>query len=101
MPDDALHDALCFHLLVIGEVVKHLDPETSRQAPEVQWQRIAGLRDVIVYDSQNDHDGFDIFGAGGNITAPVRRGAAWRVLRYGDATPAHNGGIEAKPEPEL
>ena len=50
LPDDALHDALCFHLLVIGEAVKNLDPETSRQAPEVPWQRIAGLRDVIVHE---------------------------------------------------
>ena len=91
MPDDALHDALCFHLLVIGEVVKHLDPETSRHAPEVQWQRIAGLRDVIVHDSQNDHDGFDIFGAGGasrtgetgsGLAGPPRRRRNARAKRW-------------------
>jgi uncharacterized protein with HEPN domain len=50
LPDDALHDALCFHLLVIGEAVKHLDPETTSQAPEVRWQQIAGLRNVIVHE---------------------------------------------------
>lgn len=50
LPDDALHDALCFQLLVIGEAVKHLDPETMRRAPEVPWQRIAGLRDIIVHE---------------------------------------------------
>ena len=50
LPDDALHDALCFHLVVIGEAVKHLDPATSQQAPEVPWQRIAGLRDMIVHE---------------------------------------------------
>ena len=50
MPDDALHDALCFQLLVIGEAVKNLDSELSRRASEVPWQRIAGLRDVIVHE---------------------------------------------------
>jgi uncharacterized protein with HEPN domain len=50
LPDDALHDALCFQLLVIGEAVKHLDSETSRGAPDVAWEQIAGLRDVIVHE---------------------------------------------------
>ena len=50
LPDDALHDALCFHLLVIGEAVTHLDPETTSQTPDVPWQQIAGLRNVIVHE---------------------------------------------------
>jgi uncharacterized protein with HEPN domain len=50
LPDDALHDALCFHLVVIGEAVKHLDDEATRAAPEVPWRRITGLRDLIVHE---------------------------------------------------
>jgi len=50
LPDDALHDALCFHLIVIGEAVKHLDEETLHSAPDVPWRQIAGLRDVLVHE---------------------------------------------------
>jgi uncharacterized protein with HEPN domain len=50
LPEDALHDALCFQLLVIGEAVKHLDSDTTSQAPGVPWPRIAGLRDVIAHE---------------------------------------------------
>ena len=50
LPDDALHDALCFQLLVIGEAVKYLDPDVTDRVPGVPWQRIAGLRDVIVHE---------------------------------------------------
>jgi len=50
LPDNALHDALCFHLAVIGEAVKHLDDDTIRATPEVPWRRIMGLRDVIVHE---------------------------------------------------
>ena len=50
LPDAALHDALCFQLLVIGEAVKHLDAVDRAAAPEVPWQKIAGLRDVLVHE---------------------------------------------------
>ncbi|MCY7302583.1 MAG: DUF86 domain-containing protein [Thermoleophilia bacterium] len=50
LPDDALHDAWCFQLLVIGEAVQHLDQETTSRAPDVGWRRIAGIRDVIVHE---------------------------------------------------
>ena len=42
LPDAALHDALCFQLLVIGEAVKYLDPETTGQAPDVPRGRFQG-----------------------------------------------------------
>ncbi len=50
LPDAALHDALCFQLLVIGEAVKHLDPDDRAAGSGVPWQRIAGLRDIIVHE---------------------------------------------------
>jgi uncharacterized protein with HEPN domain len=50
LPDDALHDALCFQLVVIGEAVKSLDEEVCASAPEVPWRLIAGLRDVILHE---------------------------------------------------
>lgn len=41
-------------LLVVGEAVKRISPETRSLAPNVPWKQIAGMRDRLV------HDYFDI-----------------------------------------
>lgn len=41
-------------LLVDGEAVKRISPETKALAPNVPWKQIAGMRDRLV------HDYFDI-----------------------------------------
>jgi uncharacterized protein with HEPN domain len=48
--DPLLHDALLFQFVVIGEAVKHLDPEVRESAPEIPWADIAGLRDLIAHE---------------------------------------------------
>jgi len=48
--DPLLHDALLFQFVVIGEAVKHLNPETRESAPEIPWTDIAGLRDLIAHE---------------------------------------------------
>jgi uncharacterized protein with HEPN domain len=45
-----LHDALLLQLVVIGEAVKHLTPETRDSTPEIPWANIAGLRDLIAHE---------------------------------------------------
>ena len=47
--DPLLHDALLFQFIVIGEAVKNLQ-ETRSQAPEIPWDDIAGLRDLIAHE---------------------------------------------------
>jgi len=42
-------DAVVRNLAIVGEAVKQLGPEVRAQAPEVEWQRIAGLRDILVH----------------------------------------------------
>jgi uncharacterized protein with HEPN domain len=37
-------------LEVIGEAAKHLPPDLRSRAPHVEWQKIAGLRDVLVHE---------------------------------------------------
>lgn len=53
-PTDArttlLHDALLFQFVVIGEAVKNLAPETRASAPEIPWEDVAGLRDLIAHE---------------------------------------------------
>ncbi len=47
--DDKTLDAVVRNLEVIGEAVKQL-PEPFRQAhPEVEWKKIAGLRDILIH----------------------------------------------------
>jgi uncharacterized protein with HEPN domain len=37
-------------LEVIGEAAKHLPPDLRGRAPEIEWQKIAGLRDVLIHE---------------------------------------------------
>jgi uncharacterized protein with HEPN domain len=48
--DPLLHDALLYEFIVLGEAVKNLAGETRGRAPEVPWQDIAGLRDLIAHE---------------------------------------------------
>lgn len=47
-------NAVVRQLLVVGEAVKRISPETKALAPRVPWKQIAGMRDRLV------HDYFDI-----------------------------------------
>ena len=37
------------NLLIIGESVKHMPQEILEQYPNVEWRKIAGLRDIIAH----------------------------------------------------
>ena len=52
----ALHDAILFNLQIIGEAVKQLPGEIKDEYPEVEWRKIAGLRDLIVHQYFNISD---------------------------------------------
>jgi uncharacterized protein with HEPN domain len=47
--DRAVHDAVLYHLLVIGEAVKHLPPALTDAWPEVSWQASVRMRDRLVH----------------------------------------------------
>ncbi|MCG3139215.1 MAG: hypothetical protein HDKAJFGB_00077 [Anaerolineae bacterium] len=47
--DAKTFDAVVFNLEVIGEAVKHIPNEFRTRYPDVDWKRIAGLRDIIAH----------------------------------------------------
>ena len=44
-----VYDACRARLMEIGEAVKHIDPETLAREPEVAWNQIARMRDLLVH----------------------------------------------------
>ena len=47
--DEKTLDAVVRNLEVIGEAVKQLPPELRVLEPSVEWQKIAGLRDILIH----------------------------------------------------
>lgn len=48
--DDKTFDAIVRNLEIIGEAAKHIPQEIQSRHPEVEWHKIAGLRDIIVHE---------------------------------------------------
>ena len=42
-------DAIVRNLEVIGEAVKALPEDVRAKAPDVEWRRIASLRDILIH----------------------------------------------------
>jgi uncharacterized protein with HEPN domain len=47
--DDKTLDAVVRNLEVIGEAVKQLPADLRAREPRIDWQKIAGLRDVLIH----------------------------------------------------
>lgn len=51
--DELVQDGVCRNLAVIGEAVKKLPEDVRTRAPEIEWPKIAGLRDVLIHEYAN------------------------------------------------
>jgi uncharacterized protein with HEPN domain len=47
--EGVVYDACRARLMEIGEAVKHIDPDILSAAPDVAWNQIARMRDVLVH----------------------------------------------------
>jgi uncharacterized protein with HEPN domain len=47
--DRRTFDAVVRNLEILGEAAKHVPDDVRSLAPEVEWRRIAGLRDVLIH----------------------------------------------------
>ena len=50
--DERTQDAVLRNLKVIGEAVKKLPADLRERTPEIPWQDIAGLRDILIHEYQ-------------------------------------------------
>ena len=44
-----VYDAVIFNLLVIGEAAKKVPPEIRSLSSNIEWQRLAGFRDIMIH----------------------------------------------------
>ncbi len=45
-----VQDGVCRNLANLGEAVKKLPEEVTGRRPEIDWPKIAGLRDILVHE---------------------------------------------------
>lgn len=50
LQNELVQDAVVRNLEIIGEAVKKIPVNIRRQKPEVEWKKIAGLRDILIHD---------------------------------------------------
>ncbi|MFH1549006.1 MAG: DUF86 domain-containing protein [Planctomycetota bacterium] len=43
-------DAVVRNLEIIGEAIKHIPVQIRKKHPEIEWKKIAGLRDILAHE---------------------------------------------------
>lgn len=50
LQDDKTFDAVVRNLEIIGEAAKNIPENVRTDTPEVEWKKIAGLRDILIHE---------------------------------------------------
>lgn len=49
LADEIIYDAVARNLQIIGESVKNVPQDMRDRVPEIEWRKIAGLRDILAH----------------------------------------------------
>jgi uncharacterized protein with HEPN domain len=47
--DEKTYDAVVRNLEIIGEAAKNISEELRKQLPDINWRKVAGLRDMLAH----------------------------------------------------
>ena len=47
--DEKTYDAVVRNLEIIGEAAKHVGEDIRKQLPDIEWRKIAGMRDMLAH----------------------------------------------------
>jgi len=50
--DDMTYHAVIHCLLIVGKAVKHIPDHVRQEMPEIEWRKIAGMRDWLTSTSR-------------------------------------------------
>ncbi|WP_040982716.1 DUF86 domain-containing protein [Oceanobacillus jeddahense] len=49
LDNDLITDAVIKNILVIGEATKNIPTEIRKGYPQIEWRKMAGMRDLIIH----------------------------------------------------
>jgi uncharacterized protein with HEPN domain len=49
LQDKKTYDAVVRNLEIVGEAAKHMPPDIREKLPDIEWRKVAGLRDILIH----------------------------------------------------
>ena len=47
--DEKAYDAVVRNLEIVGDAAKHISEDLRKQLPDIEWRKIAGMRDMLAH----------------------------------------------------